>query len=201
MKAIVSPAESFFRGVSQGYQLLSQKGDSGKFTYFHEFFLNLEICRYFNGIDPEDVWKHIVILRSAWIPQMHRGRGEFINNMELLLDYAIGSKVAVLAVANPFELSDQGKHPEDFARIFVDEIGFRLITDYQQKQLRQRERLTKLGFKPIWLSDIRDRHRVKKEDCLLFVPGGFDPGMRQQIYGIPELSAEQASNVNLPVGS
>jgi hypothetical protein len=195
-----SPSENFFAGISQSYKLLKQRGYSGKFTYLHEFFVNLEICTYFNELEPEEVFRHIVMLRSAWIPKPYRGRGEFILNMEILLEYASGAGVAILAVANPFELSNKGKTARDFENIFVDDRGFRLVEDYEEKQRRQRDRFHKLGFTSTWLGNIGDRKRVKKEDCLLFLPERLDSEIRKKILAVSEVPIEYAQDANLLVG-
>jgi hypothetical protein len=102
--------------------------------------------------------------------------------MELLLEYAKGSGVAIMAVANPFELSNHGKTAEDFERIFIEEIGFRLIADYEDKKLRQRRRLERLGFRSMRFDNVGDRDRIKKKDCFLFVPETFDPDIRRQVF-------------------
>jgi len=201
MSTITSPSEIFFAAISQTYTLLKQQGESGYFTYLHEFYVTLEICTFFNGIDQEDLWRNMVILRSAWIPPPFRGLGEFIRNMELLLEYASGAGVAVLAVANPFELSSRGKTAKDFDRIFVDGIGFRMIADYEDKQRRQRNRFHKLGFQPTWLANVGDRKRIKKRDCLIFLPENLDSKFRSKIVAVSEVPSEQANDQNLLVGS
>lgn len=180
MKTAISPAELFFEGVAGSFEILCIHENAAKFHYHHEFFVQLETMGYFNGVT-EGVQEHMVMLRSAWVPPASRGRGSFVSGMELLLDYARGVGVAVVAVANPFDLSHSGRTPAELENIFVNEIGFSYTVLYEEKKLRQRRRMQQLGFRSIRLDSIGNRNRIKRKDCLLFLPQRFDQALLRRI--------------------
>ena len=101
--------------------------------------------------------------------------------MEILLEYAKGASVAIVGVANPFDLS-QGDTPTQNDEIFINDRGFRYLPDYEDAKMRQRQRMRSLGFRPTKLDNIGDRERIKKKDRLLFLPSTLEPEITRAIY-------------------
>ena len=168
--------------VSNHYDLLCQKETSGKFCdNGHRFYFNIELMYTFNKLS-EGVFDNMVTMRSAWIPKQYRGQGLFHTNMEILLEYAKGANVAIVGVANPFDLS-QGDTPTQNDEIFINDRGFRYLPDYEDAKMRQRQRMRSLGFRPTKLDNIGDRGRIKKKDRLMFRPEGFDREVLRAIAG------------------
>ena len=176
------PTELFMAALSNHYELLCQKETSGKFCdNGHRFYFNIELMYTFNKLS-EGVFDNMVMMRSAWIPKQYRGQGLFHTNMEILLEYAKGASVAIVGVANPFDLS-QGDTPTQNDEIFINDRGFRYLPDYEDAKMRQRQRMRSLGFRPTRLDNIGDRKKIKKKDRLMFRPEGFDREVLRAIAG------------------
>ena len=94
---------------------------------------------------------------------------------------AKGANVAILGVANPFDLS-QGDTPTQNDEIFINDRGFRYLPDYEDAKMRQRQLMMSLGFRPTRLDNIGDRERIKKKDRLLFLPPTLEPEIMRAIY-------------------
>jgi hypothetical protein len=177
----ISPAQNFFSVISQTFTLLDQRENQGAFTYLDEAYFCLEVVENFNGIGGE-IWRHLVHLRSIWVPPSSRRAGWMASTLELLLSYADACGVAIDTVSNPFELSSMGKSIEDNRRIFLGDVGFRYLPNHQDKQHRQRKRLRKLGFRNVKMKSIGSRDRVRKKDCWIFIPSKFDKELLSLIY-------------------
>ena len=175
------PTELFMAALSNHYELLCQKETSGKFCdNGHRFYFNIELMYKFNKLS-EGVFDNMVTMRSAWIPKQYRGQGLFHTNMEILLEYAKGACVAIVGVANPFDLS-QGDTPTQNDEIFINDRGFRYLPDYEDAKMRQRQRMRSLGFRPTKLDNIGDRGRVKKKDRMIFQPQNMSIDLVRSIY-------------------
>ena len=176
------PTEICMAALSGHFELIYQKDYSGKFcNNEHSFYFNVELMYRLNRIT-EGVFDNLVTMRSAWVPKGDRGNGIFMRNMEIILEYAKGAGCGIIGVANPFELAI-GSTREENDNIFINDVGFRLVGDYEEEKIKQRSRMRALGFKTTVLKNIGDRDRIKKKDRMIFQPQTMSVEMARSIYG------------------
>lgn len=175
-----SPCWRLFEDLETFFTPLPKNG-----CYHYRDIVYFELEPTDGGFKDELARFHMVLLKRIWVPPELRGDDNSKTAIEILQVVAKTRGVGLLAISNPFRLSNRGRTTRDYQRIFQNDEGFLYPESYKLQQKKQRERFLESGFQNYQNDYTRRRNkhnpRISKKDWFVSLPESMAEPFQSQI--------------------